>query len=232
MKKIFLIISMILLIFTGNLFAASIGAPDTIYGALNKPHNSNMALIWSYLQLLDQNGDGVIETYGYDTIPISTMKDGLTAPATLDDASTRSPYAYRDFDDVRNEDLDVTWLVPPDMTGTTVNYRVYYLLTAAVGPVSGNGVAFAAMGASMGNGDMSNAAADGSAYSYDNYAADGSQYNIRITAWSGNLTISNVAPGEVAELKLAREPTNTIDDYGQDVGPFKMQIRYTKKATK
>ena len=78
--------------------------------------------------------------YAYDTLPIAWFNGGTAEPDALDD-STRPPYAYRTFAHDSTEDLNGVWFVPSDLSGSTVQFRVKYLVTNATGP-SAEGVAF------------------------------------------------------------------------------------------
>lgn len=169
------------------------------------------------------------DLYAYAEIPIAWMKDGTSAPAALDDASTRSPYVYRNFDSTADEDLEFNWFVPPDFssTTTTIQYRVYYLITNATGPSATEGVAFGLSGVSAGDNDASNGT-KGTVVVVTDDTLTAVQHDVMITGWSGDVTVTNIAAGEVAEMALIRDVSDAVDDYGQDVGVFMVQIRYVQ----
>jgi len=168
--------------------------------------------------------------YDYETIPIAWMQDGTTAPAALDEASSRSPYVYRDFDSAADEDVNFVWKVPSNLSGTVVQYRVYYLITAATGPTSTEGVAFSLAGVSAGDNDATNGT-KGTAVTVTDEALDAAQWDIMVTDWSGDVTITDLAAGEVAEINFERTTGDAADTYAQDVGVAFVEIRYSKKPS-
>jgi len=180
-----------------------------------------------------QSGDiiagEIADWYAYDIIPIAWMKDGSSPPDALDDGTTRSPYAYRTFDNTADEDLNTIWFVPSDLSGSTVQFRVKYLITNATGP-SAEGVAFGLSGVSIGDNDATNAAKGTVVVVTDTSTAV--QHDILITDWSGNVTITGLAAGEVAELALIRDVSDAADDYAQVVGVFALEIRYVRDVTR
>lgn len=171
------------------------------------------------------------DLYAYQEIPIAWMKDGTSAPATLDDGTTRSPYAYRAFDSVADEDLNFVWVVPADLSGTTIQFRVYYLVTSATGPSATEGVAFGLSGVSAGDNDATNGT-KGTVVVITDDTLNAAQHDVLITGWSGDVTITSLAVGEVAELALIRDVSDAVDDYGQDVGVFMVQLRYVKNPAR
>ncbi|MDY6957801.1 MAG: hypothetical protein SVK08_01455 [Halobacteriota archaeon] len=172
--------------------------------------------------------DDIDDFYAYELIPISWFVDGTTSPAALDDASTRSPWKYRDFaGDTGDEDVDCVWQIPDDadLTGG-VWFRVHYLITNATGP-SSEGTAFALQGASIGAGDASNPTLGTAAVVTDTGLTE-SQWDYRVTGWSSAVTLTNAAAGEMAELNFYRDQDNASDDYAQDVGVAFVEIRFVR----
>lgn len=171
--------------------------------------------------------------YGYDTIPIAWCADGTSPPDALDDKTTRPPYQYRTFDSAADEDVNCVWFVPPDISGTTtaIQYRIKYLVTNATGPAADEGVAFGLSGVSIGDNDATNAA-KGAVVVITDDALNASQWDILQTGWSGDVTVTNIAAGEVAELALIRDVSDAIDDYGQVVGVIGIEIRYVRDVTR
>ena len=163
--------------------------------------------------------------YAYSEITVADMKDGASAPAALDDASTRSPYAYRAFDGAADEDLNFVWFVPADLSGTTIQYRVYYYAITTISAT--DDVRFGLSGVSVANSEASNGSKGTEIYVLDENI-DGSQHDIIITGWSENVTFTGIAAGEVAEVNIMRDADNALDTYTSDVGVFMIQIRYTQ----
>jgi len=172
----------------------------------------------------------IVDMYAYQEIPVGWMQDGTSAPDALDDASTRSPYAYRTFAHDADEDLNFVWIVPADLSGSTIQFRVYYLVTNATGP-SSEGVAFGLSGVSLGDNDATNGA-KGTVVVITDPTITAAQHDVLITGWSGDVTVTNIAAGEVAELALIRDVSDAADDYAQVVGVFMIQIRYVQNPAR
>ena len=171
----------------------------------------------------------IADWYAYDVLPIGWAEDGTAAPDAIDD-TTRDPLAYRTFAADSTEDVNFVWFVPSDLSGSTVQYRVKYLVTNATGP-SNEGVAFAVAGVSAGDNDATNAA-KGTAVTVTDTAITAAQHDILITDWSGDLTITALAAGEVAELSFNRDHDHASDDYGQVVGVLALEIRYVRNVSR
>lgn len=168
--------------------------------------------------------------YGYDEIPVAWMKDGTSAPDALDDASTRSPYAYRTFSSAADEDLNFVWFVPADLSGSTIEYRVKYLVTNATGPSATEGVAFGLSGISAGDNDATNGT-KGTVVVVTDDTLNAAQWDVLVTGWSGAVTVTALAAGELAEMALIRDVSDAVDDYGQVVGVLSVEIRYAKNPS-
>lgn len=166
--------------------------------------------------------------YAYELIPVSWFADGTTAPAALDDASTRSPWKYRDFAGATaDEDIDGVWQIPDDCDiSANLTYRVHYLVTNATGP-SAEGVVFALQGASIGDNDATNPTL-GTAVVIADTGTTASQHDYLVTGWSGAVTFTNAAAGEMVELNFYRDQDHASDTYAQDVGVAFIEIRYSR----
>jgi hypothetical protein len=170
---------------------------------------------------------GMISTMNaYSNIPVGWMKDGTSPPDALDDGTTRSPYAYRTFASDADEDLNFVWFVPSDLSGSVIQFRVKYLITNVTGP-SSEGVAFGLSGVSLGDNDPTNGS-KGTVVVVTDPTITADQHDILITGWSGDVTITNLAAGELAEIALIRDVSDAADDYGQVVGVIAVEIRYVK----
>ncbi len=164
--------------------------------------------------------------YAYANIPVAWMEDGTSAPDALDD-TTRDPFAYRTFASDADEDLNFVWFVPADLSGSTIQFRVKYIITNATGPTADEGVAFGLSGVSVGDNDATNGA-KGTVVVVTDDALNAAQHDILVTGWSGDVTITNLAAGELAECALIRDVSDAVDDYGQVVGVIAVEIRYVK----
>jgi hypothetical protein len=197
------------LVFSGDVTVSALGAVTIVANAVE----ASMLNDW----------------YAYETVPIAWMNGGTSEPDALDN-TTREPYAYRTFDHAADEDLNFVWFVPSDLSGTTVQYRVKYLVTAATGP-SAEGVAFGLSGVSLGDNDATNGT-KGTVVVVADPTITAAQHDILITGWSGDVTITNLLAGEVAELALIRDVSDAADDYAQLVGVFAIEIRYVRNVTR
>lgn len=169
--------------------------------------------------------------YAYDTLPIAWAADGTSAPDALDDRSTRKPYQYRTFASDADEDVNFVWFVPSDLSGTAIQFRVKYLVTHATGPSASEGVAFGLSGVSIGDNDATNGA-KGTVVVVTDDTLNAAQHDLLITGWSGDVTVTNLAAGEIAELALIRDVSDAVDDYGQVVGVVAVEIRYVQNVAK
>lgn len=170
--------------------------------------------------------------YAYDVLPIAWAADGTAAPDALDDRDTRKPYQYRTFAHDSTEDVNFVWFVPSDLSGdtTAIQYRVKYLVTAATGP-SNEGLAFTLAGVSLGDNDATNGT-KGTAVTVTDTAITAAQHDILITDWSGDVTVTNLAAGEIAELAFTRDHDHASDDYAQVVGVLAVEIRYVRNVAR
>jgi len=171
----------------------------------------------------------ITDLYAYQELPIAWANGGASEPDDLD-SSTRTPYAYRTFAHDADEDLNFVWIVPADLSGSTIQFRVYYLVTNATGP-SSEGVAFGLSGVSLGDNDITNGA-KGTVVVITDPTITAVQHDVLITPWSGDVTVTNLLAGEVAELALIRDISDAADDYAQVVGVFMIQIRYVQNPAR
>lgn len=170
--------------------------------------------------------------YGYSPpIPIGWFNGGSSPPDAID-YDTRPPHSYRTFASDADEDLNCSWFVPSDMstTTTTIQFRVKYLITEATGPTAAEGVAFGLSGVSAGDNDITNFT-KGTVVVVQDDALNATQWDLLITPWSGDVTVSGIAAGEVAELALIRDVSDTVDDYAQVVGVIAIEIRYVLEVS-
>jgi hypothetical protein len=174
--------------------------------------------------------DDIEDFYAYELIPIAWATGGSTAPTAINSAS-RGPWAYREFSNSADQDVNFVWQIPSDATvGASTNnfwYRVHYLVTNATGPSAAEGVAFSLAGVSMGNNDATNAS-KGTAVTITDDELNASQWDYLVTDWSSAVTLTNAAAGEMTEINLERTTADAVDDYGQVVGVAFIEIRYVR----
>ena len=164
-----------------------------------------------------------------DVIPVTYCINGASAPEAVSVLTSTNKVDVRNFDDATDEDLQCTWQVPFDFTGTTITYRVITYVTNATGP-SGEGVSFFLQGMSLGDGDILSGAL-GTAVESNFAAATHAQYDRVATTWSTAVTVTGLVAGETAHLKLYRDVSDADDDYAQDIGVAIIEIKYKRLLT-
>ncbi len=163
----------------------------------------------------------------YEFIPIGWAIDGTAPPANISTLTSTNKVQIRDFDPTSDEDVQISWHIPSDISGTTITYRVISFVTSATGP-SNEGWAFFLQGASLGDGDILSGAL-GTAIKSSITARTDSQYDRVATAFSAAVTITSLAAGETAILKLYRDVSDADDTYGQDIGVWGVELKYTRQ---
>jgi len=164
--------------------------------------------------------------YDYDPLPIAWGINGASAPEACSILSSTKKVEVRNFDDASDEGVYFTWEVPPDLTGSTITFRVITWITNATGP-SNEGVSFFLQGASIGDGELLSKA-HGTAIESNWTGGTHAQYDRVATSWSGNVTIADLAASETAMLYLYRDVSDASDDYAQDIGVAIVQIKYSR----
>ena len=176
----------------------------------------------------------IADWYAYDILPIALAADGAAAPDALNDRTTRPPYQYRTFAHASTEDVNFVWFVPSDLSGATIQYRIKYLVTHATGPTD-EGVVFTLAGVSIGDaaglGDPTNAA-KGTVVTVTDTALTAIQWDILVSDWSGDVTVTDLLAGEIAELNFTRDHDHASDTYAQVVGVLAVELRYVQNVAK
>ena len=167
-----------------------------------------------------------------DTIHISAWLNGTSGPEALSIlTSAPGQVEVRNFDDAADEDIDVTWQVPFDVTGSTVTFRVICWITNATGPANGEGVSFFLQGASVADNEILSSAHGTAVISTADGNGSHAQYDRFVTAWSAAVTLTGIAAGETVTLTLYRDVSDAADDYAQDIGVEAVQIKYSRALT-
>jgi hypothetical protein len=161
-------------------------------------------------------------------IPVAWMIDGAAAPAALADLASTRKVKIRDFDGAANKDLEFMWDVPANYVGG-VKFLVIGYVSAATAPGDTDVVAFSLAGCSIGNSDalgctLGTAQTSSLTVSGTGYA----QYDRLATAYSSEITVTDIAAGESAHFKLTRLATTT-DTYAQLFGVAGIRIKYQAK---
>jgi len=169
----------------------------------------------------------IMSISAYEFLPVEWGLDGDPAPDAVGTLSSTNKVVIRKFaGTVENQALFIPWSVPNDLTGSTVSFRVIGFVTEATGP-SSEGIAFSLAGASVGDGDLLGATL-GTAVVTAKTGFTAATYARFATAWSSAVTITNLLAGETALLKLIRVQDNGSDTYGQKVGVYAVEIKYSE----
>lgn len=166
---------------------------------------------------------------GYDVLTVDAGLDGAAPPEAATVLSSTNKVVVRNFDDATDEDLLFMWPVPSDFSGSTVTYRVVTFITNATGP-SNEGVAFFLQGASIADGELLSSAL-GTAVISSWTGKTEVQYDRIASTWSAAVTITGIAAGETAVLKLYRDVSDGADTYAQDVGVSYIEIKYQRTTS-
>lgn len=181
------------------------------------------------------SGGDDIEFYANDFLPIVGAHDGTAPPSAVTELAPGAPATgkvnVRKFDPVSAEDVVFAWQVPANWTGEFY-YRVVGWITEGTAPVANEGVAFKLSGFSVGHGDALNGAFGAAVKSaIANLAGEGvdAQFDRFLTPVSAVVTVTDLAAGETAMLKVERAVGEAEDDYAQDVGVTGIVVYYKAK---
>lgn len=194
-------------------------AQDTIVGsdsvkeALKSKTNNDIAELFTLYNSLVASG--LPSAVFHDPMWADLLEDGTTPPdAAADLTVSNKTWRYRDFDHAQTEDAFFSLLIPSGYG--TVKYRVMGAITNSTGP-SDEGVAFTLAGYSVGDNDALSGTF-GTAVTITKTGMTFSQNDIFFTDWSGELTITDAAEGELACFQFTRDHDHADDDYGQKIG--------------
>lgn len=175
----------------------------------------------------------------YQFIPVEAGIDGASAPTAAAIVTSTNKIVTRVFrGGTGNQDLFFIWNDPDDLIGSTVNYRVWYLITETTVPADTETVKFTLAGAAVGGLTASYVSTEsllghalGTAVTVtDTYATATlpAQYAIARTAWSTAVTPTHLAGGKVVILSLIRDQAN--DTYAQNVGVIGFDLKFNRKS--
>lgn len=181
-------------------------------------------------------GSLAVPVTDYQNIPIEALIDGTTPPAIGATIAATNSIGVRKFQGATaNMDGFFVWDAPPDLTGTTIAYRVKYMITESTVPANTETVKFTLSGVGIGavtgsyTTDQLLSHAQGSAITVtDTYATATlpAQYALINTAWSTAVTVTHLAAGKTCILAFARDQAN--DTYGQNVGVVSIDLKITR----
>lgn len=168
------------------------------------------------------------EVYGYAYIPLEYAEDGSSAPdATELYQQTNGAARVRKFAGDSTQDVLISWDVPEDCDGSqAITFKVVGYITEST-PPSAEGVAFTLEGYSIGDNDPLNGTF-GTAVTLTKTSMTYLEGDRFSTDWSSNVSITNLAAGETAQLKFTRDHDHASDTYVQKIGLYLLKIRYKK----
>lgn len=162
-------------------------------------------------------------------LPIEWAEDGVTATADGAEKITsgNGRLRVRQFSGTVTQDVLFPWKVPNDLVVSDgIKFAVGCLVTNATGP-SSEGVVFRLSGFSVGDGDAINGTF-GAAVVSSETGMTHAQYDTFETGLSDKVTITALAQGELAFLKLDRQYDHASDTYGQKIGAYGITIQYSR----
>jgi hypothetical protein len=172
----------------------------------------------------------------YQFIPVEAGIDGASAPSAAAVYTSTNKIVARDFrGGTGNQDLFFIWNPPDDLTGTTITYRVHYLITSATPPANTETVIFTLAGAAIGSltagytADALISHALGTGISVtDTYATATlpAQYALIHSAWSAAVTPTHLATGKTVIMNLLRD--QGTDTYAQAVGLVGFDVKFSR----
>ncbi|MFA6972688.1 MAG: hypothetical protein WC208_14995 [Gallionella sp.] len=172
----------------------------------------------------------------YQFIPIEAGIDGTSAPTAAAIVTATNKIVTRVFRGaVGNQDLFLIWNAPPDLSGSTILYRVKYLITESTVPANAETVKFTLAGVAIGavtasyTTDQLISHALGTAITVtDTYATATlpAQYAVINTAWSAAVTPTHLAGGKTVIMSLVRDQAN--DTYAQNVGVIGVELKFAR----
>lgn len=169
---------------------------------------------------------GVAEK-GYASIPIEWALDGASPPDASSVLTSTFKVSVREFRGITgNQDVYISWPVPRDLTGTTIKFRVRGWTSNATAMADGETIIFTLAGSSVGNSELLSKGLGGAISSTFTADATYVQYDRWATAWSEDVTITDLAADEDVMFQLIRD--QGTDTYEQKTAPAWIDIEYSR----
>jgi len=170
-------------------------------------------------------GSGESSFYEYVFIPIEWPEDGASAPDAAEKIThTNGKVSVRKFAGDSSQDVLIPWRVPDDMVvADGLFFQVLSVITEATGPTN-EGVSFKLSGYCSGDGDDITGTF-GDEIESKKTAMTYAQYVTFDTVLSGKVTVTDLAQGELAMLKLYRDHDDADDDYEQKLGVYGILLK-------
>ena len=206
---------------------AALVVADSVLGSDSEDSSKTKRFLLSALKTLF---DGIYaDKFEEDVVPIEFAEDGAVAPDAAElYTNTNAKCRVRKFAGDADQDVVFSWPVPKYLDATAKpQFLVEYIVSEAAVPAEGEIVAFSLEGYSVGDGDNTTAAFGAAVTSSKTHGAGDAQHDRYTTAQSGDVTVTDLAAGELAFFKLKRLATTT-DTYGQKVAVCGVKILWKK----
>ncbi|MCE5211849.1 MAG: hypothetical protein LLG40_09880 [Deltaproteobacteria bacterium] len=159
-------------------------------------------------------------------IPIAYAEDGAAAPAAASVWADTRKAKIRVFAADADDDVEIHWMVPDDYVGG-IKFRVVGFVDNATAPANTETVILNLAGCSVGNSDDGGCTLGTGVDSTFTADATYAQHDRWSSAWSNEITVTNIVAGESAMLKLFRDVDDT---YGQGIGVAGIEIKYKARV--
>jgi hypothetical protein len=167
--------------------------------------------------------------YDIDSLPIGWAIDGSVAPGVVTVLTSTNSVRYRDFSGAANNDVFFEWVVPYDIdTDIKPKFQVEGWITNATPPVAAGIIAFSLAGASYGDGDLLSGALGTPVLITKVFSGTPARYDRFVIDLSEDLTITDLAPGELVIFSLVRLIRYIVGEYAQAIGVSWLKIKYAK----
>ena len=154
-------------------------------------------------------------------LPIRYAEDGTTGPAAAAEISTTTAIG-RGFDKDADEDVVFWWVAPLDYVGG-IKYRVIYALAADA--TADDTAVFSLAGCAAANSAALGCTPGTAVTLADELGTDDDQFQVMISDYSSEVTITNIAAGSLNRLVFLRDVSE--DDYTEgDLLVIGIEIKY------
>lgn len=159
-------------------------------------------------------------------LPIAYAEDGAAAPAAASVWADTRKAKIRVFAADADDDVEFHWMVPDDYVGG-IKFRVIGFVNSSTAPADTETVIMNLAGCSVGNSDDGGCTLGTGVNSTFTADATYAQHDRWSSAWSNEITVTNILAGESAMLKLFRDVDDT---YGQGIGVAGIEIKYKARV--
>ncbi len=158
-------------------------------------------------------------------IPIAYAEDGAAAPAAATVWADTRKAKIRVFAADADDDVEIHWVVPNDYVGG-IKFRAIGFVDNDTAPADTETVIMNLAGCSVGDSDDGGCTLGTGVNATFTANATYAQHDRWSTAWSNEITVTDIAAGESVMLKLFRDVDDT---YGKGIGVAGIEIKYKAK---